>query len=155
ALAAEAARGADGQRRMATSLIAVAAILAVAATVTTILSNIAHQTFWGVHAELLSATAVPPQILYAARATAVETNLFASFLLIPFTLALWAWHREGGGQQRLVAALGAIAFGLVFAVTRAAWLAMVVIIVLWYWVRRPRWQQVAGLGLILALAFVI
>jgi len=156
ALAAEWARGTDGLRRMATSWIVVAAILAGAGTVTTGLSNVYQQQFWGADvAEPLSRDTAHPRILYAAKATSVEKNLFSSFLLIPFTLALWAWHREGGGQRRLITALGAIAFGLVFGVTRAAWLSMPVIIALWYWMRRPRWQQVGVLGLILALAFVL
>jgi len=155
ALAAEWALGADGQRRMARSWIVVAAILSVAGTVAAALANLYQQELWGTGgAQLLFRHTARPRVLFAARATAVEWNLFSSFVMIPFTLALWAWRRDGGGQRGLIAAIGAMVFGLVFGVTRAAWLSMAGIAALWCWARRPRWQQVGVLALMVALAFL-
>jgi O-antigen ligase len=51
--------------------------------------------------------------------------------------------------------VGAIALGLVFGLTRAAWIAMAGLAALWLWARRPAWPRVAVLGLLVALALFL
>jgi len=156
ALAAECTRGIDGQRWMMKVWIAVAVVASVVGTVLADLSNLYQQPLWGTGAaQLLFPDTAYEHILYGAKVTFNEWNLFGSFLLIPFALGLWAWRRDGGGQWPLVAALGVMEFGLVATVTRAAWLGMAGLIALWWTLRRPRWRQVSVLAAILAAAFLL
>lgn len=156
ALAAECARGLDGQQWMTRVWIGLAAVLSVVATITADLSNLYQEPFWGSGpAQPLFRNTEYERILFAARVTFNEWNLFSSFLLIPFALGLWAWHRDTGAQRGLVSALGAIVFGLVAGVTRAAWLSMLGIVVLWCRLRRPRFRQVVALGAMLTAAFAV
>jgi O-antigen ligase len=136
--------------------IAVAVVASVVGTVLADLSNLYQQPLWGTGAaQLLFPDTAYERVLYGAKVTFNEWNLFGSFLLIPFALGLWAWRRDGGRQWRLVAALGAMEFGLVAAVTRAAWLCMAGLIALWWTLRRPRWRQVSVLAAMLAAAFLL
>jgi hypothetical protein len=156
ALAAECTRGIDGQRWTMTVWIAVAVVASVVGTVMADLSNLYQQPLWGTGvAQHLFLDTAYERLLFGAKVTFNEWNLFGSFLLIPFALGLWSWRRDGGRQWRLVAALGAMEFGLVATVTRAAWLCMAGLIALWWTLRRPRWRQVSVLGAMLAAAFLL
>ena len=156
ALAAEWARGAGGRRWMAGSWLAVAALVSVVGTIAADLANFYQWHFWGTGlAQVLFRNTKDERTLFAAKATFDEWNLFSSFLLIPLALGLWAWRRDVGRQHSLVAALGAIVFGLVAGVTRAAWVAMMAIVALWYGVRRPPGRHLATLGAILAAALLV
>ena len=156
ALAAECARGADGQRRTTRAWIAVGVILSVVGTVMGDLSNHYQEPLWGTgEAQSLFPNTEYERVLFGAKVTFNEWNLFSSFLLIPFSLGLWAWRRDTGGQWRLVGALGAMIFGLVAGIMRAAWLSMAGIIALWCRLRRPRARQVAALGLMYGGALLV
>lgn len=99
----------------------------------------------------------PQTVVFAATAGAVEQNLLSSFLLIPLALALWAWPKRTDGGSGLSGGewwLGAIVWGLVFGLTRAVWISMAGLVALWWWVRRPRWQHVGVLGVLIGLALV-
>ena len=145
---------------MVGSWLVVAVLAAAAGATTAHLSNFYQQQWdgglWqtGI-AQLLFRNTPSERALFAPKTTFGEWNLFSSFLLIPFTLGLWAWRREAGGRKSLVAAVGAIVFGLVAGVTRAAWLAMVGIVALWCALRRPRAGQAATLGLMIAGALLV
>jgi O-antigen ligase len=153
ALAAECARGPDGQRRMVWSWIAVGVLLAVTGTLTAGLSNLYQEHFWGTGRALIAET-WNRRVVFAAKATFGEYNLFSSFLLIPFTLALWAWRRGPERQRPLITAIGALVFGLAFGATRAVWLAAAAIVAVWWRVKRPRPLQLGGLALMLGLALL-
>ena len=152
ALTAEWARGVEGRRWLTSVWIGVAAALSLVGTVAAVLSNVYQHPFWG------SADAQPLQyerVLYAARATFNEWNLFSSFLLIPFSLGLWAWRREAAHHWRLVVAVVAMFFGLVMGITRVAWLSMLVIFALWWRARGPRSAHVVALVSGLAAACLL
>jgi hypothetical protein len=141
ALAAECARGLDGRRWLTGAWIGVAAALSLVGTVSAVLSNVYQQPFWGSGgAQPLFPDTGYERILYGARATFNEWNLFSSFLLIAFSVALWAWRRDAACHWRL-AVLVAMVFGLVNGITRATWLSMLAIVALWGWKRRPRSRQ--------------
>jgi O-antigen ligase len=156
ALASEWSRGAHGQRRMARAWIGVGAVLAIAGALLGNFSNVLQRWLWGTGAaQILRPGAADELILFGARVTMNEWNLYSSFLLVPFALCLWAWRREIGGRAPSIVVLAATVFGLVAGMTRAAWLAMAAMIALWRWVRRPPLRQIAVLGLIAAAAFVL
>ena len=150
ALAAECARGLDGRRWLTGAWIGVAAALSVVGTVSAVLSNVYQRPFWGSGgAQPLFQDTDYERILYGARATFNEWNLFSSFLLIAFSVALWAWRRDAVRHWRL-AALVAMVFGLVNGITRATWLSMLAIVALWWWKRRPSSKQAVALPATLA-----
>jgi O-antigen ligase len=144
---------------MVGSWLVVAALVAAAGAGAAHLSNFYQQAWEGVWRTGLAQTLFKgtrhERFLFAPQFIAVEWNLFSSFLLVPLALGLWAWHRQPGGQAGLVAAVGAIVFGLVAGVTRAAWVAMVGIIALWCGMRRPRRRQVATLGMMIVAALLV
>jgi hypothetical protein len=147
AVAAECARGLPGRRWLTRTWIGLAAALSVAGTIAATLSNAYQRPFWGSGgAQPLFRYTEHERTLFAARVTFNEWNLFSSFLLIPFALALWAWRRDVAGRWPPVAVLAAIVFGLVNGVTRAAWLSALAIVALWWWTRRPRPRQLAALA---------
>lgn len=154
ALAAECARRPGGARWTAQVWIAVAVVLSVVATISADLSNWYQAVFWGSGSAQPVFTAAE-RSLFAAKVTFNEWNLFSSFLLIPFSLALWPWHGEAARRGRAVAVLTALVFGLVAGVTRAAWLSMVGIVALWWRLRRPRPWQIAALGAMLLAALLL
>src|SRR5207244_3515029 len=91
------ARGVEGRRWLTSVWIGVAAVLSVVGTVSAVLSNVYQHPFWGsAGAQPLFQDTQYERILYAARTTFNEWNLFSSFLLIPLTLPLGAipvWPR--------------------------------------------------------------
>ena len=150
ALSAECARGLDGRRWLTGSWIGVTAALSLVGTLTAVLSNVYQQPFWGSGgAQPLFQDTEYERVLYGARVTFNEWNLFSSFLLIPFSVALWGWPRDTARHWRL-AVLVAMVFGLVNGITRAAWLSMLAIIALWWWKRRPRSKHAVALSAMLA-----
>jgi hypothetical protein len=152
-LAAEWARGAGGQRWLTNAWIGVGAVVAAFGALTAGLSNVYQRPFWGSGgSQVLFEYTEYERVLFGARATFNEWNLFSSFLLIPFSLALWTWRREAAQHWRLVSALVAMFFGLVMGVTRAEWLSMLVILALWWRTRRPRSWQVLGVASVLVAA---
>jgi hypothetical protein len=155
ALARECARERDGRRWLTGAWIMVAAALSVVGTVSAALSNLYQQPFWGSGGAQPLFTDTPyERILYGARATFNEWNLFSSFLLIPFSVILWSWDREGGRQWRR-GVLVAMVFGLVNGITRAAWLSTAAIVALCWWQRRQRRQSVKALGVTLVSTVVL
>lgn len=156
ALASEWSRGADGQRRMASAWVATAVVVSIAGTVLANLANAYQLRLWGTgDAQILSLDAPHPVVLFGPQVTLLEWNVFSSFLLVPFTLSLWLWRRDGGGQPGRVAALTAMVFAIVTGITRAAWLSAAVLVVLWTWTRRPRPAQLATLGAMVGAALLV
>jgi hypothetical protein len=156
ALSAECARGRDGRRWLAGGWIGLGAALSVLATVQAGLANVYQRPFWGSgFAELVFERTAHERMLFGARATFNEWNLFSSFLLIPLSLGLWAWRRDAWHHRWLAAALVAMSCGLVSGVTRAAWLSTFAIVALWWWARRPRSRQVAALVAMLVAACLL
>lgn len=156
ALAAECARGAAGQRRMASAWIAVAVVVSIVGTVMANLSNVYQRPLWGAgQAQVLFPYSPQRLLLFGPQVTLGEWNLFSSFLLVPFTLSLWFWRRDGGGQRGRVAVVGAIVFGLVTGISRAAWLSTAALVALWAWTKRPRLSQLATLGAMGAAALLV
>ena len=97
-------------------------------------------------------------LLFAGRATFAEWNLLCSFLLIPFALALWRWAGRADWDRRSwigLGVLGAMVAGLVFGITRAAWLSMAALVAFWWWMQRPRLSRLAALAALIALAFLV
>jgi O-antigen ligase len=121
---------------------AVAAAIALAATLW-------QKQLWGTGWALLANPGDRTLVLYAAKLTFPEWNLLSSFLLVPFALVLWRLQAWTPGAM---AVLGAIAAGLVFGMTRAAWFAAAAMIAVWAWQRRPARRLLVGLGLIVGLA---
>lgn len=160
ALAAEWTRTTEARRWMVGSWLAIAALVAGVGAVSAHLSNF-YQQAWATEpwrtavAQRLFRYTPDERLLIAPTVTFREWNLYSSFLIVPFTLGLWAWRREPGGQLGLVAAVATIVFGLVAGVTRAAWLGMVGVVALWCALRRPRALQVAALALMVAAALLV
>lgn len=157
-LAADWARGVDGQRRVVTAWIAVGAGLGVIGTVVSVWANLSQQRLWGTGiVQRLLLDGGHPRLVFAGQATFREWNLLSSFLLVPFTVGLWLWRPTGSPRPRawLPASMAALVFGLAFGFTRAAWLAMAGLITFWWWARRPGRRQLAALGAMLTLAFLL
>src|SRR5947199_3174933 len=143
ALAAEWAREGDGLRRSARLWILVGALLGLAGTAVTIFANARQILVWGAgRTPDVSVRGGTRFAVYAARATFTEWNLYSSFLLVAFALALWAWKPDQNGRIRsgLLPVIG-VTLGLVFGLTRAAWIAMAGIALFWLWSRRPTVRQ--------------
>jgi hypothetical protein len=155
-LTVESAWDLRGQRRMRRIWIAVAVLLSVVGAVMGNLSDLYQRPLWGTGAaQRLFPDTAYERLLFGAKVTFNEWNLFSSFLLIPFALGLWMWRPQPSGQRRLVAMLGAMVFGLVAGITRAAWLSMTAVIAFWCRVQRPWPRQVTILGVMLASAFAL
>jgi O-antigen ligase len=157
-VAAELARNAEGQRRFATWWIAVGAGLGLMGMILAIRANLTQQLVWG--SGLAQRHLIAPEnqrLVFAGQATFGEWNLFSSFLLIPFALALWPGQPSAGSRATpwRTLSMAALVFGLAFGFTRAVWLSMAGLIGLWWRLRRPRWRQLAALASMLALAFLL
>jgi O-antigen ligase len=86
-------------------------------------------------------------LAYRARGAMSEPNLFGSLLLVPFAVALWRWIGPPHVAKRPGAAALALSVGLVFAATRAAWVAALVVAWLSPLRRRMRGRQLRQLAL--------
>jgi hypothetical protein len=136
----------DTQRWMGRVWIAVGSALGVLATLSALVNTAAQQSFWGSAPMLLWA---PGRLVFGGRASSIEPNLFASFLIVPFALALWARKdspASAGPPGTLGPWLGPLVAGLVTSFTRAGWGAMVGIAALWAWRERPGWRPLARLA---------
>jgi hypothetical protein len=150
ALAAELAARARDPWMGARVWIAVGAILGLAGAGLAFVANLWQVDLWGSgHAATARGPRCAQIILYAAKLTFGEWNLYSSFLLVAFALSLWWWRsgaappwRYGSGSV----ALSAIVLGLVFGMTRAAWIGMAALIALWVWARRPGWRATGALA---------
>jgi hypothetical protein len=158
-LAAEWARVNDGTRRFEQYWIVIGALLGVLGTIAALYGNLIQRQVWGVaFVQRLSDPEHAGRFVFAAQATFNERNLFSSFLLVAFALALWRWSRaldQGRVPPWLTASLAGLVLGLVFGLTRAAWLAVAALTVLWWWTRRPPWRSLAALGSMAALAVLL
>ena len=155
ALAAECSRRQADRRVSVAGWIAAGGVLGAVGTLAAVMAQRSHQQLWG--SILAAAPAMPGggRIgVFAARGPFSEHNLFSSFLLVSFALALWLWSRDRGRRRLwVIAAIGAIVFGLVFGLTRAAWLSSAAMVVLWWRTTRPGWPRLATIGLLFAVAF--
>lgn len=157
-LAAEWARASDGPRRFERSWIVIGAALGVIGTIVALYGNLVQRQVWGVAFVQRLDPVDARRFVFAAQATFNERNLFSSFLLVAFALALWRWTRasdRGRVPPWLFGSLAGLVFGLVFGLTRAVWLAVAALTVLWWRTRRPPWRSLAALGSIAALAVLL
>ena len=157
ALAAAWARGGDGARQGARTWVAVGAVLGVAGALIGFFSNLWRTGLLGSGAALILRSE-PPQVVFAAKVTFQEWNLYSSFLVVAFALALWSWGSDTTGRRRGwggVVSVGGIAQGLVFGLTRAAWVDMAALAAFWVWARRPAGRRVAALLLLVGLGLLL
>ncbi len=87
-----------------------------------------------------------------------EANLFASLLLVPFSVALWRWAGRPYAAKIWGAACLALSAGVIFALTRAVWIASIGVTWLSPLRRRPirasmRWFLVSA-GVMVGLLLV-
>lgn len=155
ALAAELGTRTRDPWRGARLWIWVGAALGVVGTVLALIANRWQIQPWGTGtADFLTMRRGLHLVLYAAKLTFGEWNLYSSFLLVAFALALWGWRSSDEPPWRRHSgflALSAIVGGLVFGMTRAAWLGMAALIGLWIWARRPGWSAAGALiGVVVA-----
>ena len=119
-----------------------------------------------VGSSLLSSPLPEPMLhtlAYRARGAMSEPNLFGSLLLVPFAVALWRWTGPPHVAKGPGAAALALSAGLVFAATRAAWVAALAVAWLSPLRRRMRGRQLrqlilgaaAAAGLLLASDLVL
>ncbi len=158
ALTAACAGGAAGARQGARLWITVGAVLGVVGAFIGVLANLWRSPIWGSGVAEVLAAATSRRDIFAAKVTFQEWNLYSSFLVVAFALALWSWRSEVGGDLRRWAGLlsvGGIVQGLVFGLTRAAWVDMAALAALWLWARRPPWRRVAALVLLVAFGFLV
>jgi len=90
-----------------------------------------------------------------ARGLLGEPNLFASFLLPPFAVALWRWPPEPRWRWPRALLVGVLAAALVCALTRVAWMAALGLVALWVWRLGPTRRQVGFVAGAVALTFVV
>jgi O-antigen ligase len=141
---------------MALAWIAAAVAVSLVGTVLANLSNRYQRPLWGTHyAQVLLGDTPEPLLLFGPQIPLTEWNLFSSFLLVPFTVSLWLWRRDGGAQLGRVAALTAMVFGIVTGITRAVWLSAAALVALWMWRKRPRLTQLATLASMVAAALLV
>ena len=155
ALAAECTRRQADRRLSVAGWIVVGGIVSAVGTLATVMAQCSQKRFWGSNvAELLASPDGGRTWVFAARGPFSEHNLFSSFLLVSFALGLWLWCRDRGRRRLwVIASIGAIVFGLVFGLTRAAWLSSAAMVVLWWRTKRPGWPRLATIGLLFAVAF--
>ncbi len=159
ALAAAAAAGRDGPRQGTRFWIVLGALLGLLGASIAFAANLRQSPLWGTGiGETLRYDDGTRVEVFAAKGPFNEWNLYSSFLIIAFALALWAWEPEREGQARRwggYLSVSGVVLGLVFGLTRAAWVAMVCIAALWIWARRPAPRQIGGLALAIAVGFLL
>lgn len=148
-VAAECAGTADGARRGAAIWIWIGAALGVVGAVIAFFANLWQTELWG----SALAQGLPPEDgasigVFAAKVTLSEHNLYSSFLLVPLALSLWRW------RDSRVSAACAVAIGLAFGLTRAAWIGMAALAAWWIKSERPAPRHVAMLLVATAVAFI-
>ncbi len=158
ALVAAWAGGAGGPWGAGRLWIGIGAVLGVAGSALAVVANYWQVQLWGVgQAEWLIESRDEKLILFATKFTFDEWNLYSSFLLVAFALGLWWWSaaRDPRARRRGFLAVAAIAFGLVFGMTRAAWVGMALLLAFWLWSRRPGWRAAAAIAAAVVLAFSV
>jgi O-antigen ligase len=157
ALSAAWAGGSAGPKQGARLWITVGAVLGVAGGLIGFFSNVWQTPLRG--SGLVRVLGSDPgRNVFAAKVTFQEWNLYSGFLVVAFALALWSWRSDAGGRLRRWSGallVGAVAQGLVFGSTRAAWIAMAALAALWVWARGPAWWQVGALVLLVALGLLL
>ncbi len=155
ALAAECSRRQADRRLSVRGWIVVGGIVSVVGTLATVMAQRSQKRLWGSNlADWLASPDGGQTLVFAAQGTFSEHNLFSSFLLVSFALGLWLWCRDRGRRRLwVIASIGAIVFGLVFGLTRAAWLSSAAMVVFWWRTKRPGWPRLAMVGLLFAAAF--
>ena len=155
ALSAECSRRQADRRLSVGGWIVVGGIVSTVGTLATVMAQRSQKLLWGSNlAERLASPDGARTWVFAARGTFSEHNFFSTFLLVSFALGLWLWCRDRGRLRlRVIASIGTIVFGLVFGLTRAAWLSSAAMVVLWWRTKRPGWPRLATIGLLFAVAF--
>ena len=160
ALAAEWTRGDDGMRRTANAWVTVGVTMGALGTLAALLSNASQVGVWGAaFTERLAWGDGSTRLVFAGRGAFGEANLLSSFLLVPFALGLWTLRREAsegvaaGLASRL--ALVPTVSGLIFGLTRAAWIGMGALTVLLFRRYPARWRPLGVLLLLVAVTLVI
>lgn len=117
---------------------------------------------WGLYGTLrVAAAGVSLRHAYgAARPFFAEHGAYAAYLAMILPMALvYALERRGSRRGLYVAASVAIALGIVFSLTRAAWVSLGIVLpitfALWGWWRRSLAPLVPAAVLALALALVL
>jgi O-antigen ligase len=90
-----------------------------------------------------------------ARGLLTEPNLFASFVLVPYAVALWRWPGEPRWRWPRALLVGVLTAALVCALTRVAWGLACILIVLWVWRMRPTRRQVGFVAACIVATFVV
>jgi MFS family permease len=156
ALAAAWAADRHGLRQAVRGWIALGAVIGFAGAVLATVANLRGARVWGTGvAQELSLDGGGSVAVFACKVMFIEWNLYSSFLLVAFALALWAWApgRTAGFWIGWISVAG-IVLGLVFGLTRAAWIATGGIALFWLWARRPPARQVGALVLAAALGLL-
>lgn len=156
ALTAQVTRGADTRRFAVRFLVLVGAAVGLLAGALAAAANLSGIPVWGTAYVPMGIKGAPP--VFGAYATFLEPNFLGSFLLIPLALQLWglradaraSWPVPPGGLL-----LAGIIVGIVFSYTRAAWIGLVGIALVWTWARRPPWTTAARLFGTIALIFAL
>jgi O-antigen ligase len=155
ALAAECSRRPADRRLSVWGWIVVGGIVSAVGTLATVMSQLSQQHLWG--SNLAQALVGPDGArtrVFAARGPFSEHNFLSSFLLVSFALGLWLWCRKRGRPPLwVIASIGTIVFGLVFGLTRAAWISSAALVMFWWRTKRPGWRPLATIGLLFAVAF--
>jgi hypothetical protein len=159
ALAAEWATGREALRRATTFWIGLGAALGIVGTAVAIAANVWQVKLLGtgVSQRLFEPTGGRVGV-FAAKVTFNEWNLYSSFLLVAFALALWRWRPAREGPAAFwwgFAPVACVSLGVVFGLTRAAWIGMAGIALFWLWKRRPALGQAAALGLVVAVGLLV
>lgn len=149
-VAAELARGAHGRTAADRSWRLVGAISGALGAALALAASAYQQPFWGTGFAQGVTIGGVTRVIFAGKVTFPEWNLLSSFLLVAFTFALWRWR-----GTRPPVSLMAIAAGLVFGVTRAAWLAMAAIALAWLAAERPGRRKAAALAAMVAVPFAL
>jgi O-antigen ligase len=157
-LTAHLAASADVRRFTGRAWVVVGAVAGGLGTALAFAANLLHIRLPGTSRVALDGDDAAP-LAFAAVLAFYERNIYGSFLIVPFALALWRLGAPGRGlapgARRALGWLVPIATGVVFSFTRAAWLAMGAIALWWAaQVRLPRRVLWAAAGFVVGLGCV-
>jgi hypothetical protein len=159
ALAAEWSAGREALRRATRVWVGLGAALGIVGMAVSIAANVMQVKVLG---SGLSQRIHHPDggrlDVFAAKVIFNEWNLYSSFLLVAFALAVWTWRPAREGRAAFwwgFVPVGAVSLGVVFGLTRAAWVGMAGIALFWLWKRRPAFGQVAALGLVVGAGLLV
>jgi hypothetical protein len=92
---------------------------------------------------------------HRARGLLTEPNLFASFLLPSYAVALWRWPAEARWRWPRALLVAALTAALVCALTRVAWALALGLVLLWIWRRGPARRQAGFVAGTVLVSFVV